>query len=284
MSYKQIHETFWTDPEVKRYKPLHRYLYSYFITSPHAHYSGLYYLPLVYIQNETGLTAKEVNEGITFLSDKGHISYDEPREVMFVKREMIYQLDNKRDGRVILNEKHISGLKKHFDTLHRSPLIAKFLETYPYLDIEYTGIDTPIPDRDSFPFTVPVTVPVKEKKPEKTKYLDSVLLSDEEHSKLVNVMGEKNLAVGIEKLDYSLTVKRGKYFNHYKTLLNWYKRGYFGEPYVPEQERRKKKSYYQNREGKWVNHNDPSDVLDELPSENNSTPVTGLIKQLAGAL
>ncbi len=76
MSYKQIHETFWTDPQVKKYKPTYRYLFFYLISCPHAHYSGLYYLPLMYAENETGLTREEVTKGITFLIDKGHIFYD----------------------------------------------------------------------------------------------------------------------------------------------------------------------------------------------------------------
>jgi hypothetical protein len=163
MSYKQIHETFWTDPEVKKYKPMQRYLYSYFITGPHAHYSGLYYLPLVYIQNETGLSQKEIKDCTKFLVEKGHIFYDYDREVIFVKSEMPYQLDNVKDGKVILNDKHITNLKKHFTTLHKSPLIAKFIELYDYLNISYTPIDTPIDtptDRDSVTVLVPVTVPV----------------------------------------------------------------------------------------------------------------------------
>ena len=233
MSYKQIHETFWTDPQVKRYKPLQRYLFSYFITGPHAHYSGLYYLPMVYIQNETGLAIKDINDGIKFLTEREHVFYDGDREVIFVKSEMIYQLDNKRDGKVILNEKHITGLKKHFDTLHKSPLIGKFLETYNYLKIEYTGMDRGIDtridtgmDRDSVPFPVLVTVQEGGAGGKKIKYLDSVFLSDEEYRKLQEAMGQKSLDVGIEKLDYSITVKGGKYKDHYKTLLNWHRRGF----------------------------------------------------------
>ena len=40
-------------------------------------------------------------------------------------------------------------------------------------------------------------------------------------------MDEKTLNGGIEQLDYSITVKGGKYKDHYKTLLNWFKRGFF---------------------------------------------------------
>jgi hypothetical protein len=163
VSYKQIHETFWTDPDVKKYKPMVRYLFAYLITGPHAHYSGIYYLPLVYIENETGLSKKDIEAHLSFLQEKGHVIYDHHREVVFVKSEMIYQSDNQRDGRVILNEKHITGIKKHFTTLHKSPLIANWLETYAYLNIEYTAIDTPIGrgmDTDSVPVPVPVPVPV----------------------------------------------------------------------------------------------------------------------------
>lgn len=61
---------------------------------------------------------------------------------------------------------------------------------------------------------------------EKVKHLDSVFLTADEHLKLQEVLGQKSLDVGIEKLDYSITVKGGKYKDHYKTLLNWHKRGY----------------------------------------------------------
>lgn len=62
--------------------------------------------------------------------------------------------------------------------------------------------------------------------PPKVKYLDSVMLSEDEYHKLQEVIGQKNLETGIEQLDYSITVKGGKYKDHYKTLLNWHKRGF----------------------------------------------------------
>jgi len=64
---------------------------------------------------------------------------------------------------------------------------------------------------------------------QKTKYLDSVLLTDLEYKKLQEVLGQKSLEVGISKLDYSITVKGGKYKDHYKTILNWNQRGFLKE-------------------------------------------------------
>lgn len=66
----------------------------------------------------------------------------------------------------------------------------------------------------------------KEPSPPKTKHLDSVFLSEIEHKKLQEAIGQKSLEIGIEKLDYSITCKGGKYKDHYKTLLNWHRRGY----------------------------------------------------------
>lgn len=60
----------------------------------------------------------------------------------------------------------------------------------------------------------------------KNKYLDSVFLTEPEYKKLQEVLGQKSLDSAIEKLDYSITVKGGKYKDHYKTILNWNKRGF----------------------------------------------------------
>jgi len=63
--------------------------------------------------------------------------------------------------------------------------------------------------------------------PPKKKFLDSVFLTEHQYKSLQEAMSQKSLDIGIEKLDYSITVKGGKYKDHYKTLLNWFKRGYF---------------------------------------------------------
>ena len=69
----------------------------------------------------------------------------------------------------------------------------------------------------------------KEIKEKKRKYIDSVFLSDTEYKKLQEKIGQKDLDTGIKKLDYSITVKSGKYKDHYKTILNWHERGFLKE-------------------------------------------------------
>ena len=62
--------------------------------------------------------------------------------------------------------------------------------------------------------------------PPKIKHLDSVFLTASEYSKLQEAIGQKSLDFGIEKLNYSIAVKGGKYKDHYLCLLNWHKRGF----------------------------------------------------------
>jgi len=55
----------------------------------------------------------------------------------------------------------------------------------------------------------------------KKQYLDHVLLSDEEHTKLIERFGSKETTVWIEKLDSYIGSKGRKYKSHYKTIISW---------------------------------------------------------------
>lgn len=57
--------------------------------------------------------------------------------------------------------------------------------------------------------------------PQKKKYLDHVLLTDEEHTKLIERFGANDTRVWIEKLDSYIGSKGKKYKSHYKTIINW---------------------------------------------------------------
>jgi hypothetical protein len=89
----------------------------------------------------------------------------------------------------------------------------------------------------------------------KTKYLDSVFLTESEYKKLQEVLGQKSLDDAIEKLDYSITVKGGKYKDHYKTILNWNKRGFLnnnteGEGNIAAWYKKKKAEEEKNETGR----------------------------------
>ena len=63
----------------------------------------------------------------------------------------------------------------------------------------------------------------KRKEENKIKYLDSVFLTEEEHQKLIEKLGEDKTEDMIERLDLYIGSKGTKYKSHYKTILNWIK-------------------------------------------------------------
>ena len=122
--YRTIDASFWTDPDIRALSGPERYLFLYFVTNPHAHVSGIYYLPQVMIEHETGLKGKALQRGIDTLS-KGYLAwYDPKNEVVFVRSMFRYQ------GR---GQKHDRAAAIQLGNLHKSPLVNKFLEFYPII-------------------------------------------------------------------------------------------------------------------------------------------------------
>ena len=115
---------------------------------------------------------------------------------------------------------------------HQSPHSTEKSSVFPSFNGEITVKDTleKVNVRDAhYPLPINLNLTHKSKSEEKTKYLDSVFLTEPEYKKLQEALGQKNLDAGIEQLDYSITVKGGKYKDHSKTLLNWLKRGFLTE-------------------------------------------------------
>lgn len=135
--YRTIDAAFWTDPKIRELSPEGRFLFLYLITNPHTHVSGIYYLPRSVIAHETGLPLKQVNTLCDTLSKLGFCAFDQVREVVWVRKMMSYQ------GK---GDKNIKSAVHHLlEDLHKSPLIAEFLEQYPEVRAQ-------IPDRVSIPY------------------------------------------------------------------------------------------------------------------------------------
>lgn len=144
MSYKTIDETFWTDPDVKKkLSPNEKLLFLYLITNPHCHYSGIYYLPVLFILNETGLSEKIIHN--FFMKNQKLAQYDQVKEVVWVVSMSKHQL---RQGN---KDNLIAGIAKHLTTLHYSLLIKSFLDKYMSYNIPFS-----IPSGwDTQPMTIP---------------------------------------------------------------------------------------------------------------------------------
>lgn len=126
--YRTVDTKFWTDPKVRRLPPMEKLLFLYCLTCPHSHVSGIFYLPLVLIQHETGLPLEEVEYGIDTLSEAYLIRFDTTNEVLWVRHMLRYQPKGDKIRQAVASQLH---------NLHNCSLIKEFLEEYADIKIPY---------------------------------------------------------------------------------------------------------------------------------------------------
>jgi len=224
--YRSILCAIWDDPDFQDYSPDAKLLFLYLCTNRRTTESGIYPITTKTIQNETCIKKETVKKLLS--NDLKNVSYDFDNSFVFVHRFMNYN----SGGRPERIESGIRSDNQNYQT----PLWNIFMEQYPYLKSGFETKNLTIYNTNSITNSNTITneplqngyktVTKPLKKVAKNKYLDSVFLSDEEYQKLDKALGRETLIIGIEKVDYSITVKGEKYNDHYKTLLNWHKRGF----------------------------------------------------------
>lgn len=109
----------------------------YLLTCPSSHMLGLYYLPLVTMAHETGLTIDEVRVALRRLSkapsdagEAGYASgfawYDEPTEVVWVPQMARFQIGE----RLSANDNRVVGIRKDIERWRKCKFYAGFYELY----------------------------------------------------------------------------------------------------------------------------------------------------------
>lgn len=123
--YRTIEAAFWTDRTVKRtLTPNEKFVYVYLRTNSHTHASGLYYLPFLLAQDETGLSAPALRSARSGLEEKGLCKFDEANELVWV-RPMFETQGYGRKKLMVSAAHHIQN------DIRNSFLVNGFLEQYP---------------------------------------------------------------------------------------------------------------------------------------------------------
>lgn len=139
MAYARIEEGFWTDPKIKALPLEGKMVAAWLFTNPHRHFSGLYYLPIVLIPHEIGLSIGVSEKMLNLLEEQGFIKYSHEFSVVWVVTMLKHQSGGKD-----LSTQQTTGIKNHLKTLHGCPLIDEFVNKYKSLGVNYDGkIDTP---------------------------------------------------------------------------------------------------------------------------------------------
>ncbi|MDI6761149.1 MAG: hypothetical protein QMD05_10030, partial [Candidatus Brocadiaceae bacterium] len=102
MAYRTIDETFWSDPKIKKHLSVEeKLLFLYLITNPHSHYSGIYYLPIATITDETSIPEKKLHPCLTHLARVGLGWYDYENDIVWVVNMAEYQMKGQNKGNLI---------------------------------------------------------------------------------------------------------------------------------------------------------------------------------------
>ena len=126
--YARVAPTFWTKGSGKRLrgKPDAQLLGLYLLTCSSANMLGLYYLPLVTLCHETGLTVAEARAALAVTSDAGFAHYDEEAELVWLPNGAAYQIG---EG-LALGDKRRMGLVRAVKPYLGHRFAVAFFEKY----------------------------------------------------------------------------------------------------------------------------------------------------------
>jgi hypothetical protein len=126
--YATVSPLFWTGSTGKRLRknPDAQRVALYLMTSPHAHQSGLYYLPLMYLCHEVGMSKEGALKALTALSLDGFCTYDTRVEWVWVREMAAWQIGTG----LAASDKRCRGVQYYLRSLPVLPFTAAFVARY----------------------------------------------------------------------------------------------------------------------------------------------------------
>lgn len=199
--YRQIQTTFWQDAFVLSLTPEEKYFYIYLMTNSKTKQCGIYELPLQIAQIETGYNRETVIKLIQKFIEFGKVAFDWETSEIALKNWMKYNPDN--------NPKIAKCVKKELGQVKNERLI-EFIG-YPIQGVSQQEQEEEQKEEEE----------QEQKEDDKVKFADSVYLSNDEYSKLVEKLTEPRAKKAIEILDNYKGSSGKKYKSDYKAILNW---------------------------------------------------------------
>jgi hypothetical protein len=127
--YAQVSPAFWTGKtgrEIRKRGLECQVVAMYLMTCPHSNMIGLYYLPVIFISHETGLTIEGASKALQSLSEVHFCTYDEDSETVFVHEMARYQIGSS----LVVTDKRVKGVENEIKKFHNSQLLNAFLRRY----------------------------------------------------------------------------------------------------------------------------------------------------------
>jgi hypothetical protein len=186
----------------------------------------MYILKEGYALEDLKCLPKDFRKDFQEVLKSGLIGWDERNRIILIRGHL--------EHNPITNTNQIKYVEKVLETLPNSLLFNELLNIVKGLTKGLTkGLLKVLKDSIEIKIEIPIEIEHKEdspedekkdKKPRKKKYLDSVMLTDEEYEKLVRKFGKKGADDRIEELDLGIGTHGYKYLSHYKAILSWNKK------------------------------------------------------------
>lgn len=129
MIYRKVCPTFWIGETGKKIRKLGieaQVVAMYLLTSPHANMLGLYYLPVVVMAHETGLTIEGASKALLSLSEGVFCSYDSDSEMVWVHEMAKFQIGEELKPA----DKRCKYINTEYAQLPNNPFLKEFFEKY----------------------------------------------------------------------------------------------------------------------------------------------------------
>lgn len=98
----------------------------YLMSSPHSNMLGLFYQPLLYLAEETGLSIEGASKGLRDCIEAGFCVWDEDSRMVWVFEMAEYQIAEELSP----GDKRCKGVQREYDALPDCPFLGRFYERY----------------------------------------------------------------------------------------------------------------------------------------------------------
>lgn len=126
--YAKVGPKFWIGETGKalRGHPEAQIVATYLMTSPHANMIGLYYLPMMFLSHETGLTIEGASKGLRRCIEAGFCYHDPDSEVVWVQEMAAYQIGVDLSAQ----DKRCKGVQNEYDSIPANLFLSAFYDRY----------------------------------------------------------------------------------------------------------------------------------------------------------
>jgi hypothetical protein len=127
--YAKVSPQFWIGSTGKRLRQAGldaQVVAMYLLTAPNSNMLGLFYLPLVVVAHETGLSTEGVSKGLRSCIEAQFCDYDEASEMVWVYEMASYQIGDQ----LAAGDKQCKGVQNAYDALPQNPFLTAFYARY----------------------------------------------------------------------------------------------------------------------------------------------------------